>query len=100
MCGTIVIEDLNVAGMLRNRHLARHVAGVGMGELRRQVEYKTGWSGVRAYIVNRCYPSSKTCSGCGAVAPNRAGPNAPTPAASTGSRSTATGGAARNLATL
>jgi putative transposase len=36
--GTIVIEDLNVAGMTRNRRLARHVAGVGMGELRRQVD--------------------------------------------------------------
>ena len=65
--GTIVIEDLNVGGMTRNRRLARHVAGVGMGELRRQVEYKTGWSGVRLHIANRRYPSSKTCSGCGAV---------------------------------
>jgi putative transposase len=65
--GTIVVEDLNVAGMTRNRRLARHVAGVGMGELRRQVEYKTGWSGVRLHIANRRYPSSKTCSGCGAV---------------------------------
>ena len=60
-------EDLNVAGMTKNRRLARHVAGVGMGELRRQVEYKTGWSGVRLHIANRWYPSSKTCSGCGAV---------------------------------
>jgi putative transposase len=65
--GTIVIEDLNVAGMTRNRRLARHVAGVGMGELRRQVEYKTGWLGVRLHIANRRYPSSKTCSGYGAV---------------------------------
>jgi putative transposase len=65
--GTIVIEDLNVAGMSRNRRLARHVAGVGMGELRRQVEYKTGWSGVRLHIANRWYPSSTTCSGCGVV---------------------------------
>jgi putative transposase len=38
--GAIVPEDLNVAGMMRNRRLARHVAGVGMAELRRQVEYK------------------------------------------------------------
>jgi IS605 OrfB family transposase len=87
---TIVIEDLRRRRHDQNRRLARHVPGVEMGELRRQVEYKTGWSGVRAYIVNRCYPSSKTCSGCGAVTPNRAGPNAPTPAASAGSRSTAT----------
>jgi putative transposase len=53
--------------MLRNRRLARQVAGVGMGELRRQVEYKTGWSGVRLHIANRWYPSSTTCSGCGVV---------------------------------
>jgi putative transposase len=46
--GTIVVEDLNVAGMLRNRRLARHIAGVGMGELRRQIEYKTTWAGGRA----------------------------------------------------
>jgi putative transposase len=65
--GTIVIEDLNVAGMTRNRRLARHVAGVGMGELRRQVEYKAGWSGVRVHIAGRWYPSSTTCSGCGVV---------------------------------
>jgi putative transposase len=38
-----------------------------MGELRRQVEYKTGWSGVRLHIANWWYPSSKTCSGCGVV---------------------------------
>src|SRR3977135_3627246 len=38
-----------------------------MGELRRQVEYKTGWSGMRLHIANRWGPSSKTCSGCGVV---------------------------------
>jgi putative transposase len=64
---TIVIDDLNVAGMTRNRRLAGHVAGVGMCELRHQVEYKAGWSGVRVHIANRWYPSSKTCSGCGVV---------------------------------
>jgi putative transposase len=64
---TIVIENLNVAGMLRNRRLARHIAGVGMGELRRQIEYKTGWAGGTTHIADRWYPSSKTCSGCGAV---------------------------------
>jgi putative transposase len=62
-----VIEDLNVAGMTRNRRLARHVAGVGMAELRRQVEYKARWSGVRVHVADRWYPSSKTCSGCGVV---------------------------------
>ena len=65
--GLIVIEDLNVAGLLRNRWLARHIAGVGMGEFRRQVCYKAAWRGGRAVIADRWFPSSKTCSGCGAV---------------------------------
>ena len=65
--GTIVIENLNVAGMLRNRRLARHVAGVGWGELRRQIEYKTSWAGGRVVVADRWYPSSKTCSACGVV---------------------------------
>lgn len=63
----IVLEDLNVAGMLSNCRLARHVAGVGMGELRRQTTYKTAWSGTRLVVADRWYPSSKTCSDCGAV---------------------------------
>jgi putative transposase len=57
--GTIVIEDLHVAGMLRDRRLARPIAGVGMGELRRQVEYKTGWAGSTVHRADRWYPSSK-----------------------------------------
>ncbi|MCR3748911.1 transposase, IS605 OrfB family, central region [Lentzea californiensis] len=65
--GTIVLEDLNVAGMLRNRSLARHIAGVGMGEPRRQTTYKTTWAGGRLVVADRWYPSSKTCSDCGAV---------------------------------
>ena len=63
---TIVIEDLNVKGMLSNRHLARAIADMGFGELRRQLEYKTAWRGGQVVIVDRWYPSSKTCSGCGA----------------------------------
>jgi putative transposase len=53
--------------MLTNRRLTRHVAGVGMAELRRQLEYKTRWRGSRLVIADRWYPSSKTCSDCGAV---------------------------------
>ncbi len=63
--GAIVLEDLNVAAMTKNRRLARHLAGVGMAELRRQIEYKANWSGV--HVADRWYPSSKTCSDCGAV---------------------------------
>ncbi|WP_223165885.1 IS607 family element RNA-guided endonuclease TnpB [Lentzea indica] len=65
--GTIVLEDLNVSGMLRNRCLARHVADVGMRELRRQICYKSVWGAARLVIADRWYPSSKTCSDCGAV---------------------------------
>ncbi|MEU5844877.1 IS607 family element RNA-guided endonuclease TnpB [Saccharopolyspora shandongensis] len=65
--GAVVIEDLNVSGMLANRNLARHVAGVGMAELRRQIEYKAAWAGVHMHVADRWYPSSKTCSACGVV---------------------------------
>ncbi|MFJ8579454.1 RNA-guided endonuclease TnpB family protein [Micromonospora sp. NPDC093277] len=65
--GTIVVEDLNVAGMLRNRRLARHVADAGFAEIRRQVGYKAEWNGGRRILADLWYPSSKTCSGCGAV---------------------------------
>jgi IS605 OrfB family transposase len=65
--GTIVVEDLNVAGMLRNRHLARAIADAGLGELRRQLASKTTWHGSALQVADRFYPSSKTCSGCGWV---------------------------------
>src|ERR1700716_4156896 len=65
--GTVVVENLNVAGMLKNRRLARHVAGVGWAEFRRQIEYKTGWAGGTVHVADRWYPSSKTCSACGVV---------------------------------
>jgi putative transposase len=65
--GTVVIEDLHVAGMLRNRRLARHLADAAFGRIRRQLGYKTTWHGGRLVLADRFYPSSKTCSGCGAV---------------------------------
>ncbi|MGX1673339.1 IS607 family element RNA-guided endonuclease TnpB [Streptomyces sp. NPDC055400] len=66
--GTVVVEDLNVAGMLRNRRLARKIADAGFGEIRRQLTYKTSQRhGTRTITADRWYPSSKTCSGCGAV---------------------------------
>lgn len=64
---TIVVEDLNVAGMLSNRRLARAIADAGFGELRRQLAYKTDWYGSRLIVADRWYPSSKMCSVCGAV---------------------------------
>jgi putative transposase len=65
--GTIGIEDLNVAGMLRNHRLARAVADCGFGEFRRQLTYKCQWYGAKLVIHDRFFPSSKTCSRCGAV---------------------------------
>jgi transposase len=63
----IVVEDLNVKGMARNRSLALSVGDAGMGELRRQLAYKSEWYGSSLVVVNRFYPSSKLCSGCGAI---------------------------------
>ena len=63
----VVVEDLNVAGMVRNHRLARHIAGLGMAELRRQLDYKATDAGVRLVVADRWFPSSKTCSVCGAV---------------------------------
>ena len=62
----IVVEDLNVRGMLRNRHLARHIAGAGWSEFRRMLVYKTAWYGGRLVVAPRFFASSKTCSACGA----------------------------------
>jgi len=61
----IVIEDLNVAGMVRNRRLARAISGCGWGEFRRQLACKCERYGRRLVVIDRWYPSSKTCSGCG-----------------------------------
>lgn len=63
----VVVEDLFVAGMVRNHSLARHVADASFGQIRRQLEYKTVWNGGRVVVVDRWFPSSKTCSGCGGV---------------------------------
>ena len=64
---TVCIEDLNVAGMVKNHSLARSVSDAALGEFRRQLEYKTACNGVALRVVNRWYRSSKTCSGCGSV---------------------------------
>ncbi|MDN5917097.1 MAG: IS607 family element RNA-guided endonuclease TnpB [Pseudonocardia sp.] len=63
----IVIEDLHVAGMLRNRRLARYIAGAAWAQIRRQLTYKSERSGVCLVVADRWFASSKTCSGCGTV---------------------------------
>ncbi|MDD6461993.1 MAG: IS607 family element RNA-guided endonuclease TnpB [Bifidobacteriaceae bacterium] len=63
----ISIEDLNVQGMESNHCLAQAVADAGFYEFRRQLEYKAARSGAGIHVVDRWYPSSKTCSRCGTV---------------------------------
>jgi putative transposase len=61
------IEDLNVSGMLKNRRLSRAVSELGLFEFRRQLEYKAKWYNCQVVLVDRFFPSSKTCSACGEV---------------------------------
>lgn len=63
---TIAVEDLNVAGMVKNRSLARAVSDAGWSTLIAMLEYKCAWYGRELVKAARFYPSSKTCSACGA----------------------------------
>ena len=63
----IVVEDLNVKGMMKNHSLARHISDASWGEFTRQLEYKTKWYGSSLVKAGRFYPSSKTCSQCQTV---------------------------------
>jgi putative transposase len=60
----IVIENLNVAGMLRNHSLARAISGAAWSEFRSMLEYKCNWYGRELVVIDRWYPSSKMCSSC------------------------------------
>ncbi len=66
----IVIEDLNISGMMKNKHLSKAVQNQKLYEFRRQLEYKCGWYGVRLIIADRFFPSSKMCSKCGQINKN------------------------------
>ena len=61
----VVIEDLCVSGMMKNRRLARVIADVGFFKFRRQLEYKCQWYGSELVVASRTFPSSKMCSRCG-----------------------------------
>jgi len=63
----IVVEDLNVSGMLKNHCLARSLSDASLSEIHRQLTYKAKWNGAELLKVDRFYPSSKRCSGCGNV---------------------------------
>lgn len=61
----ICLEDLNIKGMVKNHKLAKALTDNTLGELRRMLEYKASWSGRDIVVIDRWYPSSKTCSCCG-----------------------------------
>ena len=65
---TVIIEDLSVRNMVRNHSLARAISDASWSELRRQLEYKADWYRRTVIAIDRFYPSSKTCSGCGHLA--------------------------------
>ena len=60
----IVLKDLNVAGMMKNRHLAQAIADVGLYEFRRQLQYKGARYGCQIKLANRFYSSTGCRSGC------------------------------------
>ena len=63
----VVIEDLNVKGMMKNKHLSDAIRKQGFYEFRRQLEYKCKFRGIEFVVADRFYPSSKTCSQCGEI---------------------------------
>ena len=63
----VVMEDLNVMGMMKNKHLARAVQQQKLGEFFRQMQYKCEWDNIAFITADRFYPSSKTCSRCGSI---------------------------------
>ena len=63
----ICIEDLNVSGMMKNKHLSKSIQQQGFYEFRRQIEYKSEWNNIPVIIADRFFPSSKLCSCCGVI---------------------------------
>ncbi len=63
----ISLEDLNISGMMKNKHLSKAVQRQGFYEFRRQIEYKSEWNNIQVIITDRFFPSSKLCSCCGRI---------------------------------
>ena len=63
----VVIEDLNIKGMMKNKHLSDAIRKQGFYEFKRQLEYKCKFRGIKLVVADRFYPSSKTCSKCGEI---------------------------------
>ena len=66
----IVIEDLNVKGMLKNKHLSKAIQEQCFYEVHKQLEYKCNWNNINLVIADRFYPSSKKCCKCGNIKTN------------------------------
>ena len=66
----IAIEDLAVQNMLKNRALARAISDIGWGEFRKQIVYKSVLRGNEVTVIDRWFPSSKTCNECGSINDN------------------------------
>jgi putative transposase len=65
----IVMEDLNIKGMLKNHKLAKEIQDQSLSEFKRQLKYKCDWNGIEMVEASRWFPSSKTCSECGFIKP-------------------------------
>ena len=63
----VVIEDLDVSNMMKNKHLSDAIRKQGFYEFKRQLEYKCKFRGIELVVADRFYPSSKTCSHCGEI---------------------------------
>ena len=62
-----MLEDLNIQGMMMNKHLTKAVQEQCLYEFRRQIKYKSEWSNIKVIVADRYYPSSKTCIECGYI---------------------------------
>ena len=66
----VIMEDLNVSGMMKDKHLSNSLSKQCFYQFIRQMKYKCQWNGIEFIQVPRFYPSSKTCSACGAIKKN------------------------------
>ena len=66
----IVVESLNVTGMLQNKHISEHLQEQCFYLFKEQIEYKSAWNNIEFIQADRFFPSSKTCSRCGAIKEN------------------------------
>lgn len=63
----IVMEDLNISGMMKNKHLSKAIQEQKLYEFKKQLEYKSEWNNINLIKADKFFPSSKTCNACGNV---------------------------------